>query len=241
VRVRILMVAVLAATLAACDGSPSVEVPDLVGLTLPEAREHAGDFELEEVDASGLDRGVWSPSNWSVAEQEPQAGTPVQPRSTVRVLLVNVRDDVSDGSAESMDEPADDDPAEEPEEPAEEPGEPAEASEEPAPAPETGADERELIALVEQGFEWFTEEPVPFDEDAELWQIQGSVDSITGFRVLGSDFLVATGLHRDNPDSEWVAQGLCGVTASSLHGTNIRRVEVEASNGNRLARCDVLG
>jgi beta-lactam-binding protein with PASTA domain len=93
VRVRILMVAVLAATLVACDGSPSVEVPDLVGLTLPEAREHAGDFELEEVDASGLDRGVWSPSNWSVAEQEPQAGTPVQPRSTVRVLLVNVRDD----------------------------------------------------------------------------------------------------------------------------------------------------
>ena len=235
------MVAVLAATLVACGGSASVEVPNLVGMSLPEAREHAGDFELEEVDGSGLDRGVWSPSNWPVTEQQPKAGTPVQPRSTVRVLLANVRDDRSDEPIESLDEAAGEATAEESAEPAEERDEPAELTEEPAPAPEAGVGDRELVALVEQGFEWFTEERVPFDEDAELWQIQGSVDSITGFRVLGSDFLVETGLHRDNPDSEWVAQGLCGVTASSLHGTDIRRVEVEASNGNRLARCDVLG
>jgi hypothetical protein len=131
----------------------------------------------------------------------------------------------------ALDEPADGDLAEDP----------ADATEADPAAPGADEDDQGLIALVEQGFEWFTEERVPFEEDAELWQDQGSVESITGFRVLGSDFLVETGLHRDNPDSEWVAQGLCGVTASSLYRTDIRRVEVEASNGNRLARCDVLG
>lgn len=239
-RMLIVMIAVLAVTLVACDGSEPVEAPALVGLTLEEARDHAGNFELEEVDSSGQNRGVWSPSNWTVAEQDPQAGTPVARRSTVTVQLVNVRDERSDersdepaeAAEEAADEPVDEDPAEDP----------AEASEDDAAAaPATEAEERELIALVEQGFEWFTEERVPFGEDAELWQIQGSVESITGFRVLGPHFLVETGLHPDNPDSEWVAQGLCGVTSSSLHGTDIQRVEVEASNGNRLARCDVLG
>ena len=239
-RVPIVMMAVLAVALVACDGSEPVEAPDLVGLTLEEARDHAGDFELEEIDSSGRGRGVWSPSNWTVAEQDPQAGTPVERRSTVTVQLINARDEPADEPDEVADEPVEDAPAEDPAETSED--DPAEVSEDdPADAPATEAGERELIALVEQGFEWFTEERVPFDEDAELWQIQGSVESITGFRVLGPYFLVGTGLHRDNPDSEWVAQGLCGVTASSLYRTDIRRVEVEASNGNRLARCDVLG
>ena len=37
-RVRIVMMAVLAAALVACDGSEPVEVPDLVGLTLSAVR-----------------------------------------------------------------------------------------------------------------------------------------------------------------------------------------------------------
>lgn len=183
-RLRMLVVAVLGALVVACDGDASIELPDLVGLTLDEA---------------------------------------------------------PDGPDEPRDEPADDAPAREPEEPSEGSGLPAAASEEPDPDVGSAPGGSELFALVEQGFAWFTEERVPFDEDPNLWQIQGSVDSITGFRVVGSNFLVATGLHRDSPDSEWVAEGLCGVTASSLYGTAIQRVEVDASNRNRLARCDVIG
>lgn len=231
VRVRIVLIAVLAAGIIACDGSEPVEAPDLVGLTLEEARDQAGDFELEEIDASGQDRSVWSTSNWTVAEQDPEAGTPVERRSTVTVQLVNVRDGPVDEGDEADEESVED-----------QTDDPADASEDDAGSPSSAqADERELIAQAEQGFEWFTEERVSYEEDPRLWQIQGSVESITGFRVTGSNFLVETGLHPDNPDTEWVAEGLCGVTSSSLHGTEIRRVEVEASNGNRVARCDVLG
>lgn len=89
------LVAALGAVLVGCGGSEPVAVPDLVGLPLNEARELADALELDEHDASGQDRGVWSPSNWTVAEQNPAAGTSVEPGSTVVVQLVNHRDPVA--------------------------------------------------------------------------------------------------------------------------------------------------
>jgi hypothetical protein len=97
------MFAFLGLMLVSCGGSDPVSVPHLIGLTLDEARELADDLELEEHDASGQDRGVWSPSNWTVAEQEPAAGTSVEAGSTVVVEIVNHRDTVGEARPEPTD------------------------------------------------------------------------------------------------------------------------------------------
>lgn len=221
--------AALAAALIACDSADPVDVPDLVGLTLEEAREHADTFELKELDASGQDRGVWSASSWTVDGQDPAAGTPAERGSTVTVQLVNVRDESEPSEPSEADEPA------EPDEPAE-----TDAPAEAAPDASDTTDDLDPIAQVEQAYDWFTEERVPIDVDYDIWVIQGAVDSITGYQIVGTSLLVETGLHPDNPDSDWIARGLCGVASSSLYDTSIQRVEVEASNGSRIARCDVF-
>lgn len=235
------MLAVLASAvvLSACSDPAPVAVPDLVGLSLDEAREAAGGFELVEMDASGDDRSVWSPANWSVQSQDPAAGTAVAPRSTLTVQLRNVRDE-DEGAAGNGSEAVEEPPADGGQDEAPD-GDPEHDPVADGQDPREEEQDEELIELVEQAFAWFTEERVSIDDDLELWMVQGSVDSITGYRPLGTFFIVETGLHRDNPDTERIAQGLCGVTSSALHGTGVSRVEVEASNGNRIARCNVLG
>jgi hypothetical protein len=137
-------VLLLAATLAlvGCSEPEPVAVPDLLGMQLDAAREIAEDFELEEVDASGTGRGVWSPSNWIVEEQDPSAGEPVEPGSTVTVQIVNVRDE--DEQQEDEDErPADADP--EDADPEDEQPEAADPEDPPAERPDTDI-EADVIA-----------------------------------------------------------------------------------------------
>lgn len=69
-------------------------VPDLVGMTLDQARdlaEEAG-VELDEVDAN-RDRTIWNAENWTVETQSPDAGTEADPGSPVTVEVANEVDD----------------------------------------------------------------------------------------------------------------------------------------------------
>lgn len=59
--------------------------PDVVDLRLDEARELLDGFEVVEVDASGEDRGVWSPANWIVIAQSVDG-------DVVTLDIVNERD-----------------------------------------------------------------------------------------------------------------------------------------------------
>jgi beta-lactam-binding protein with PASTA domain len=121
-------VLVLASTVAlvGCSDPEPIAVPDLVGMQLDAARESVEDLELEEVDASGADRGVWSSSNWIVQDQDPSAGETVEPGATVTVQVVNVRDE----DEEEGDEPQEDERQVERQEA-------AETEEPPAEQPET--------------------------------------------------------------------------------------------------------
>jgi hypothetical protein len=50
--------------------SDKPEAPDVVGMTLDEARKLLDGFEVTEIDASGDGRSVWDASNWTVVEQD---------------------------------------------------------------------------------------------------------------------------------------------------------------------------
>lgn len=131
-----------AVLLVACGGTPDpIAVPDLAGLTLDIARDTIGetDLEIEEVDASGQDRSIWSAGNWTVIGQDPAAGSEVEPGATVTVEVENVRDT----------EP---EPTEEPD-PEETTEAPEEATEEPTPDPEPTTEDpgTDLHAEVDAG------------------------------------------------------------------------------------------
>jgi hypothetical protein len=147
-----------AVLMAGCDSSEPVAVPDLVGMTLPEAREAAedNDFELDEIDGSGRDRAIFSPGNWTVTEQTPSAGSMADARSSVTVQLINVRD--------VEDEPEADEPeAEEFEQEEPEPDEPDEVDEpesEPVPTETRSTSLEADIREGPQGLRIVTEEDV---------------------------------------------------------------------------------
>lgn len=124
-RRTLLIGAVTLAILVACSPGEPVAVPDLTGMPLPQARDAADEagIQLEEVDASGQDRAVFSAGNWSVERQDPPAETEVERRSTVTVDIVNVRDIDDEPEDVAADEPdqepervdqSDDEPGHEP-------------------------------------------------------------------------------------------------------------------------------
>jgi hypothetical protein len=98
----------------------------------------------------------------------------------------------------------------------------------------------ELIVLVEQHYDKFTEDRVSMDKDYQLWLGQNAAEQVEGLRMVGPFFLVESGLHRDSPDSASIAESLCGVASAALYKQGLQRVEVEATNGNVIAKCSPL-
>lgn len=76
----------------------TVVVPELVGMTLPEAKGAAegASLEVEASDASSDDRMILSEGNWTVASQQPEAGSEVDSGTVVEVSVTNERDADSD-------------------------------------------------------------------------------------------------------------------------------------------------
>lgn len=93
-KIAIGIVGALVVLASGCGGSDPISVPDVVGMALPDARAAIDDagFEIEEVDASGGNRSVWSTGNWSVVGQQPAAGSEAARGDTVTVRIENVRD-----------------------------------------------------------------------------------------------------------------------------------------------------
>jgi hypothetical protein len=94
---------------------------------------------------------------------------------------------------------------------------------------------------VEQHYDWFTEDKVSMDEAYQLWLAQNAAEQVEGFRMVGPFFLVESGLHKDSPDSASIAESLCGVASAALYEQGVQGVEVEATNGNVIAKCTPLG
>lgn len=248
----LVVLAVIAGILAGPpEPDPPVVVPDLVGLPLAEAREAVDGLELdvEEVDPQG--RAILAVGNWLVEATDPAAGVEVEPGSVLTLLLVNVRDlDAEQAAEEVVEDEPEPDPAPEPD------PEPEVVADEPDPNPEP-ADEpddtediqAEIIATIEQGFQLFMTEPVTLAEamdDPMLWGLFETQQIIeAGVDVyMTNDFVrIGTSLHRGGAgvilDSEEAAQGLCNVAMSDTYNyiDDIIWIEVEAVNGNRLARC----
>ncbi len=69
---------------------PNAVVPDIVGMSLPEANDALDrlDLDIATYDATGDDRQVWIESNWIVAEQKPPAGTKLGDLSEVEAGVV---------------------------------------------------------------------------------------------------------------------------------------------------------
>lgn len=110
----------------AAEETDTVDVPDLVGMELSDARDELDDLglEVDEVDADE-DRTVMNPANWVVEAQDPEPGAELEPGDTVTLTVFRPED--REEAAEE-DEPEDaDEPegADEPEE-VEEPDEPEE-------------------------------------------------------------------------------------------------------------------
>lgn len=84
-----------------------VTIPDVVGMSLSDAREELEELELDldEYDAVE-ERSIWSAGNWEVVEQDPEAGSEVEPESS---LSLGVRHESDDDE----DTPEDDDQAQE--------------------------------------------------------------------------------------------------------------------------------
>lgn len=116
IRAQAVWFAAVMALIAGCSEPEPVEIPDLSGMAIPEARELFDDLplELDEVDASGENRSVFSAGNWNVSEQDPAAGTSAERRSTVTVRIVNDRDQDDVQAAESDEPDAEPDETESP-------------------------------------------------------------------------------------------------------------------------------
>ena len=66
-------------------GPQAIDAPNVVGQTLDEARDALDGYEIEEIDATGEDRAVFSPKNWFVTNQTTS-------ENTVLLTIENERD-----------------------------------------------------------------------------------------------------------------------------------------------------
>lgn len=66
-------------------GPQAIDAPNVVGQTLDEARDALDGYEIEEIDATGEDRAVFSPKNWFVTDQTTS-------ENTVLLTIENERD-----------------------------------------------------------------------------------------------------------------------------------------------------
>jgi hypothetical protein len=217
-----------------------VAAPDFQGpyVSAVEAAEQAG-LDLLPVDEAGERQSIFNRDNWEVLAQSVAPGEQVEPGTEIEVTVYRPLDQVRQQRQ-----------AEREEERRQAQGE---REEERRQAQAQGDQERrqqeaedrdrsaELIALVEQHYDWFTEDKISMDEDYQLWMVQNAAEQVEGFRMIGPFFLVESGLHRDNPDSASIAESLCGVASAALYEQGVQRVEVEASNGNVIAKCTPLG
>ncbi|WP_198286996.1 PASTA domain-containing protein, partial [Frankia sp. QA3] len=65
-----------------------VDVPNVVGLALPDAKARlAPDLDATSVDATGRKRMQLVDGNWQVVQQDPAAGTRVAKRTTVSLRV----------------------------------------------------------------------------------------------------------------------------------------------------------
>lgn len=74
-----------------------LDAPDVVGMTLDEARTLLDGFEVEEIDGSGKDRSVWNASNWTVTDQTVDG-------TAVTLHIINERDNEDSTPAPSTSE-----------------------------------------------------------------------------------------------------------------------------------------
>lgn len=92
-----------------------IEVPNLIGMPLPDAEEKLDElgFEYEEHDASDKDRTVMLPSNWEVVEHDPAAGEEVEPGSELSLGVLKMSDTDDEEEAEEEEAQAEADTASE--------------------------------------------------------------------------------------------------------------------------------
>ncbi|TCJ40710.1 PASTA domain-containing protein [Parafrankia sp. BMG5.11] len=77
-------------------GSGQVQVPDVLGLDLDEAKDRLGpDLDAKSVDATGRDRMQIVDSNWQVVQQDPTGGSAVPKGTTVTLHVVKEGESVS--------------------------------------------------------------------------------------------------------------------------------------------------
>lgn len=77
-------------------GSGQVQVPDVLGLDLDEAKDRLGpDLDAKSVDATGRDRMQIIDSNWQVVQQDPTGGSAVPKGTTVTLHVVKEGESVS--------------------------------------------------------------------------------------------------------------------------------------------------
>ncbi|WP_242423726.1 excalibur calcium-binding domain-containing protein [Frankia sp. EI5c] len=77
-------------------GSGQVQVPDVLGLDLNEAKDRLGpDLDAKSVDATGRDRMQIIDSNWQVVQQDPTGGSAVPKGTTVTLHVVKEGESVS--------------------------------------------------------------------------------------------------------------------------------------------------
>lgn len=75
-----------------------IEVPDLTGTPLDEAKDQLDELELDadEYDISEDDKSVWRDSNWEVTEQDPAAGEQVEPDTEILLGVQKIEDEDAD-------------------------------------------------------------------------------------------------------------------------------------------------
>lgn len=99
-----------------------VELPDLTGLPLDEAKDQLNELDLdtEEYDTSEDDRSVWNDSNWEVIEQDPATGEEVELDTEIMLGVQKTDDDAQaeeeqqpgENASEAEDQPPSDEPSE---------------------------------------------------------------------------------------------------------------------------------
>jgi hypothetical protein len=213
-----------------------VEVPDFRGAYVAalEAAEEAG-LEILPVDEVGERQSIFNRENWEVETQSVEPDQQVEAGTEIEVTVYRPLDREREQRQAELEEERQQRQTEREEERRQ-----AQAQRDQARRQqETESRERsaELIALVEQHYTWFAEDKVSMDEDYQLWLAQHAVEQVEGFRMVGPFFLVESGLHKDNPDSAGIAESLCNVASAALYEQGVERVEVEATNGNVIARC----
>jgi hypothetical protein len=94
-----------------------VEVPDLTGVNLADAKDQLKALELDadEYDTSEDDKSVWRDKNWEVTEQDPASGEQVEPGTEILLGVQAIEDE--EEAEEADEEETEDEATVEPENP----------------------------------------------------------------------------------------------------------------------------